>query len=201
MRTVDPARHRQRRQQIVEAALACFAEKGFHATRTAEICRRVGMSPGNLFHYFDSKDAIIEEVIEQDRHEAARLYAALREREDHYAALLELLDLCLELVCQRDYGALSLEMAAEATRNPRMARLFERDDAQIKADLSALLSDAVRGGQIDASLPIESATVWLLALLEGALFRAAVDPDFDLARERATLHGLIERWLRPTGVR
>ncbi|MGO1070557.1 TetR/AcrR family transcriptional regulator [Lysobacter sp. CA199] len=201
MRTVDPARHRQRRQQIVEAALACFAEKGFHATRTAEICRRVGMSPGHLFHYFDSKDAIIEEVIEQDRHEAARAYAALREREDHYTALLELLDLALDLATAPAYGALTLEIAAEATRNPRMARLFERDDAQIKADLGALLRDAANGRQIDATLDIESSAVWLLALLEGALFRAAVDPGFELERERASLHRLVERWLRPAGVR
>ncbi|NNC25166.1 TetR family transcriptional regulator, partial [Salinisphaera sp. USBA-960] len=37
MRPIDPVQHQQRRQQIVEAALECFAEKGFHRTRTADI--------------------------------------------------------------------------------------------------------------------------------------------------------------------
>lgn len=41
----------------------CFIEKGFYATSTAEICKAVGMSPGNLCHYYPTKSAIIETIV------------------------------------------------------------------------------------------------------------------------------------------
>ena len=201
MRPIDPVQHQQRRQQIVEAALECFAEKGFHRTRTADIGRRAGMSPGHLFHYFDSKDAIFAEVVEQDRRDAAAHFAALHAREDRYGALLELADTVLALVVQRRYAALTLETAAEALRHPRLAAVFERDDALIKADLERLLGDAAQRGQIDPGLEPQALAIWLLALMEGALMRAALDPHFDLAGERATLRLLLEPLLRPRGGR
>ncbi len=52
-------KQRAKRKEIVEAAMVCFSQKGFHATSTAEICKEVGMSPGNVFHYFATKDEII----------------------------------------------------------------------------------------------------------------------------------------------
>lgn len=201
MRRIDPVQHQQRRQHIVEAALDCFAETGYHRTRTADICRRAGMSPGHLFHYFDSKEAIFAEVVELDRRSAAEHFALLHQREDRYAALLELADTVLALVVQRRYAALTLETAAEALRNPRLAAVFERDDALIKADLARLLGDAAQRGQIDPDLDPDSTAIWLLALMEGALMRAALDPQFDLERERATLRRLLQRLLRPAAAR
>ena len=66
MRKIDPARQQERRRQILAAAAECFAENGFHATSTAQICARAGMSPGNLFHYYASKAEIIEALIASD---------------------------------------------------------------------------------------------------------------------------------------
>ncbi|WP_238149352.1 TetR/AcrR family transcriptional regulator [Arsenophonus endosymbiont of Aleurodicus floccissimus] len=50
------------------AAIRCFVEKGFHVTSTAEICKAAGinMNPGNLFHYYPTKIAIIEAIALQD---------------------------------------------------------------------------------------------------------------------------------------
>ena len=76
MRTVNPAHPQARRQQILEAAVACFMRKGFHATRTAEICAEAGMSPGNLFHYFPTNEAIIAAIVEEDQRETAERFAA-----------------------------------------------------------------------------------------------------------------------------
>lgn len=52
-----------RRQQILESAIACFAEHGF-AVRTRELTKRIGVSQPLLYRYFASKDAVIEAVIE-----------------------------------------------------------------------------------------------------------------------------------------
>ncbi|WP_230391141.1 TetR/AcrR family transcriptional regulator [Burkholderia cenocepacia] len=62
MRKIDPERVEAKRRQILDAAIDCFARDGFHATSTAAICKAAGMSPGNLFHYFPTKAAIIEAI-------------------------------------------------------------------------------------------------------------------------------------------
>ena len=65
MRTVDPQRHRQRRAQIINAAVELFSANGFDRTTTAQVCARAGMSPGNVFHYFPNKRAVIDRLIQQ----------------------------------------------------------------------------------------------------------------------------------------
>ncbi len=52
LRTVDEAARETKRIALLDAAAQCFAERGYNATRTADICSAAGMSSGNLFHYF-----------------------------------------------------------------------------------------------------------------------------------------------------
>jgi AcrR family transcriptional regulator len=63
-----PYRWRRRKEarpeEIIEAALALFAEKGFSATRLDDVAKRAGISKGTLYLYFDSKEAIFRAVVE-----------------------------------------------------------------------------------------------------------------------------------------
>lgn len=54
----------QRRTDILSAALDLFIRKGYAATKIADIAKAVGMSTGLLFHYFESKEALYETLIE-----------------------------------------------------------------------------------------------------------------------------------------
>ena len=47
-----------RRDQIVAAALACFARTGYHATTMADVAAQAGVSKGTPYLYFDSKEAL-----------------------------------------------------------------------------------------------------------------------------------------------
>lgn len=53
----------QRRQEILMAALDLFIRKGYAATKISDIAQCVGMSAGLLFHYFESKEKLYEELI------------------------------------------------------------------------------------------------------------------------------------------
>lgn len=57
-------RKEARPEEIIEAALALFAEKGFSATRLDDVAKRAGISKGTLYLYFDSKEAIFRSVVE-----------------------------------------------------------------------------------------------------------------------------------------
>lgn len=53
----------QRRQEILYAALDLFVSKGYAATKISDIAERVPMSVGLLFHYFESKEKLYEELV------------------------------------------------------------------------------------------------------------------------------------------
>jgi AcrR family transcriptional regulator len=57
-------RPEDRPQELTEAALDLFVEKGFAATRLDDVAARAGVSKGTLYLYFDSKEALFKAVIE-----------------------------------------------------------------------------------------------------------------------------------------
>lgn len=53
-----------RRAEIMDAALAVFARKGFARASNKDIAREAGITPGLIYHYFPSKDALLKAIIE-----------------------------------------------------------------------------------------------------------------------------------------
>jgi len=66
----QPSRREQqkqeRRNQLIDAALALFAERGVDATTIRDIAERAGVAQGLVYHYFESKDALLWAIIERD---------------------------------------------------------------------------------------------------------------------------------------
>lgn len=62
------------RQEIIDTAFACFAEKGYHATGIADIATELGIGHGTFYRYFTNKRDIIDHVIDDL---AARIVEAL----------------------------------------------------------------------------------------------------------------------------
>src|SRR3954451_15242509 len=56
-------RKEARPEEILEAALACFAEKGFGPTRLDDVVLRAGIAKGTLYRYFDTKEALFRTVV------------------------------------------------------------------------------------------------------------------------------------------
>jgi AcrR family transcriptional regulator len=71
-----------RRQQLLDVALALFAERGFENTSIKDVCAAAGVAPGLVYHYFRSKDELLAAILAQ-RHfqpELRRLAAAAPDR-------------------------------------------------------------------------------------------------------------------------
>lgn len=68
----------QRKQDILDAAMSCFADEGYFQTTNRKIARKAGITEGLIYHYFPSKKAlllaIIEEKFRQDRSPPQRCY-------------------------------------------------------------------------------------------------------------------------------
>lgn len=54
-----------RKDAIVAAAVDLFAAQGYHATPTAELARRAGVSEGSIFYYFPTKEEILMHILQE----------------------------------------------------------------------------------------------------------------------------------------
>jgi TetR/AcrR family transcriptional regulator, fatty acid metabolism regulator protein len=55
-----------RKKQILKAAVEVFAERGFHRTRVSDIAKRAGVAYGLIYHYFDSKDDVLNSLFQEN---------------------------------------------------------------------------------------------------------------------------------------
>jgi AcrR family transcriptional regulator len=167
-----PEADNERRRQIVAAAMECFSRKGFARATIADICREAGVSPGHLYHYFPSKEALIEAI-------AAADLAAIRE----FAAHLHGENLLRESFGQSApglgiSGALGFDLMAEAVRNPRMHAIVHAHYTKVRALFAEQLRESQAQGLIPEHVNVEALTMLYGVLREGIATISAVEPAF-----------------------
>jgi TetR/AcrR family transcriptional regulator, repressor for uid operon len=169
-------RNRARRDQILSAAMKCFVENGFHGSSMAELAKRAGMSVGHIYHYYESKDAIIEAIVDRDIEEAPGMLDAFSGADDLVAAMMDRLDETVERHLDRDRAALRLEMLAEAARNPRIAKKLHSADAAARNRLIQALTGRLPSlGPGEVADRVEATA----AIFQGLIVRAVHNPDLD----------------------
>ncbi len=153
-----PNRRRQaaeRRDQILNAACAVFAEKGYAGASMRDIAREVGVTEGLIYHYFSGKHALMH-ACWRERSFRVQLRALLDEHRDApiEVALTEMLRRMMELL--HENGAEIRLHMAEMQRDPELAGFFI---AKVEEDLQWLV-DSLRERQIAGELlpdaPIET---------------------------------------------
>jgi TetR/AcrR family transcriptional regulator, repressor for uid operon len=178
MPRVSTAFKDDRRAEILEAARRCVARSGFHQASMQEICAEAGMSPGNLYRYFPSKEAIIAGIAERDRAEVSAELGAAQFTDDFFATFEALARHHLVERNADDVG-LCTEMVAESRRNPAIGRIMQEFDREVHARLVAMMQAAAQRGDIPAGTDFDSVVSMLMVMADGVWWRRAVEPDFD----------------------
>src|SRR5690606_7909887 len=172
---VSPAE--TRRRQILDAAGACFARRGFHAASMAEIARTFGMSAGHIYNYFASKEAIIEALVERDLERALGHIDELGSAAEIQQAMVAGVAQGVQDTVAR--SSLDLEIVAEAARNPNVAATVQSMDAAVRTRLkeviTAIYPAAAQAGEREIDARIEV----MLALFDGLMVRVVRHPEFD----------------------
>lgn len=177
MNPVKAQRQSSRRDEILAAAQRCFVRAGFHRTSMQEICAEAGMSPGNLYRYFPSKEAIIAGIAERDRAELAEDFA----KADLSAGVLHVIeDLARRYFAERsdEQVRLCTEVMAEARRSPDIARISASFETDARQWLGDLLRAGAEQGDIPKDLDFDSVITMLMVMTDGIWWRRALDPNF-----------------------
>jgi TetR/AcrR family transcriptional regulator, repressor for uid operon len=112
-----------RRAQILDAAVACFAKRGFHQASMHDISGEAGISVGLIYRYFQNKEAVIAAMA--DRHK--KQIQEILERARQAPNLRESLETLFTAHCGETEpqvtAAFVVDLFAEASRNTRVAEL------------------------------------------------------------------------------
>lgn len=155
MRVVKEAN--ERKNEILDAAEALFAEKGFDHTSTNEILEAVGIAKGTLYHHFKSKEDIMDAIIE--RQSEQMLTAARKTASDRGIPVEErLIRVILALRLEETQGT-GGKRIIEHLHRPQNALMHQKSKRiimeQVPPILTIVLNDGIEQGLFDTPCPLE----------------------------------------------
>lgn len=170
-RHADPALPSRRRGQILEAARACFRERGFRQTTIEDICAEARISPGALYRYFGSKADIIAAIALDARADAEALLDHLSGAEGLMDGLADLARAFFTTFDGDGDAALLADVWAEAARDPLLTKALRQRDQIASGRVAAAVERAQRAGAIYPALSPAEAADALIDALEGMALR------------------------------
>ena len=197
---VSEAHLEQRRQQILDAAVTCFARRGFHEATLTDICEQAGLSRGAVYHYYKSKEEIIAAIRERSAGGYEPLLAVLDGRGRSLGGLAQFLRLAFESMTapgsDRE-NRLGVLLWAEALLNPRILEGQREVMSQLREPMSAAIVEAQRRGEIDPTLDAAHVGHVLVGAVLGFQIQRAWDPELDPAAAADVIESLLLRPLVP----
>jgi TetR/AcrR family transcriptional regulator, fatty acid metabolism regulator protein len=179
----------EKRRLILDAAVRVFARKGFHTCRVGDIAEEAGVSHGLLYHYFTSKDELLETVFRETWDEVLAAIAAVEESgEPAREQLRQVAKILLrgwqneperttvimrEIARTRELERLIADLTKPREAVERIIRCGQ-DAGEFRRDVDARLASTVFYGGVDDIL-----TGWVLGQLP--------DGDDDVARAELTV--------------
>lgn len=164
-----------RRTVIMQAAIDCFIDKGFHATSMRDIALAASVSLGNLYNYFPGKQALIAEVANQEQAELAPLLRTLeRTANPSTEQVKQFLAAYWALCRQREWAILGVECLAEIARSPALMPAFENNRRQLLDTLTNAIERAMKRGVFKPTAPARLVAQAMLDIVENDALRQAL---------------------------
>jgi len=125
------------------------------------------MSPGALYRYFASKEAIIEAICEADRKEDAKIFAAMLSAPDVAEGFTRAAMMHMRYISETGIAPLFAEMRAESMRNEAVRLCRERCMGEVENAFYFHLKNGVERGDIDPVVDLETLMPAIMAIGEG----------------------------------
>src|SRR3990170_401955 len=180
MPKVTEAHLEARRSQILDAAWACFARKGYHQATMHDICQESGLSPGAVYRYFESKEAILVAINERSQEMGRALVEEARSLAGGPLNTLEVIgqtmlsyfnDPMVETTTR-----INIEIWPEIIRNEQLRASVREELTFWHRAVTQLLSEAKGRGQLKAEVDPDSLAALLICAWDGVRHYSLIDP-------------------------
>jgi AcrR family transcriptional regulator len=169
----DPRRP-ERLEQILAAACRAILQRGFPATRIADIARAAGVSTGTVHYYFATKDEVLVAAL---KWASARLFARVERPGDERptARLARLLEVSVPKPGPaRDEYVLWIELWLRVLHQPELLAECEAISARWRGYFHAVVRDGVAAGEFAPAASPDEVAERLVAFVDGLGFETAL---------------------------
>ncbi len=179
-----------RRPQIVRAAAEVLYERGLFDTRIGDIAERAGTSSPTILYYFETKDRLLEEAVDQTDRE---FYDRLTEGQQRQVlASAKLVHLVEEI--SRGPGGLNdwtlwMEVWVRARRDPSVRESYFALDRRQRSMIAEIVKEGQREGEFDEDVDAEEFAISLSGLMDG------LGVQVTLGQPDVTAERMVERCL------
>jgi AcrR family transcriptional regulator len=158
-----------RRRQILDAAVRVFAHQGFHATRVSDIADEAGVAYGLVYHYFKSKDQVLNELF-TERWDL--LLGAIEEVDARELEPREKLDAVAKFIIDsyRHDPDLMKVIIVEVTRAANsFGRTHMPEIKRAYDGIARIVAEGQRSGYFRSDIDPELASMWFYGAIEQLL--------------------------------
>jgi TetR/AcrR family fatty acid metabolism transcriptional regulator len=182
-----------KRRLILDAAIRTFARTGYHATRVGDIAEEAGVAYGLVYHYFSSKEDVLETIFRETWSETL---AALRQVEESELPAREQLRQVTAIFLRtwkRDPDLVRV-LVREVARSPELQRRVD-EIGEVFAAVERVVERGQATGEFRSDLDTRLAT-WILygaieEILTGWVMGQLPDDDDEVARAESTVVQLV----------
>jgi AcrR family transcriptional regulator len=175
-----------RREQLLDAALAVIAARGFPETRIADVAASAGISPALVIYYFKTRDQLLTEAI---RLSEDRWYAEGTARIAEIPKAAGRLEELVAMSClpeadtdDRVSWAIWLDLWAQSARHAEVAAVRQEFDDHWRRTIADLVTEGQRDGEF-ADVDAADFAITFSSLLDGFAIQSALsDPVVDNER-------------------
>jgi AcrR family transcriptional regulator len=188
----------EKRRQILDAAVRTFAEKGYHATRVGDIAEEAGVAYGLVYHYFQSKEDVLETIF---RETWTELLDAIRDVEEADVPAAEQLRQVSAILLRswRRQPDLVRVLVREVARSPEVQRRVD-ELSEIFRAIERIVARGQEAGDFRSDVDPRLAS-WIVygaieEILTGWVLGQLADGDDEVARAEATVLALVTDGLK-----
>ena len=189
-----------RQRQITEAALRMIGEKGIHGATTAGIAAEVGISEGNIYRHFTSKEEIVRSVIGKIGQDLLLILGEVENIADPLEKLGEIFRIHLAYA-ENNRGIPRTLFSEEVMVNNDVLRdEIGKRLAGYCAGIKETIAEGQRQGSVHRNLDPEALTSMFIGTINFTIIRWILSGfTLDLEKERATLWDTFSRSVAPDG--
>jgi AcrR family transcriptional regulator len=168
----------ERRQQILDAAMICFARKGYHPSSMDDIAAELPFSKALIYYYFKTKRDIFLAILDDWTEKSTSAWTAMLSPEDSITAqLCKGLEYGIKLIVQfKTLARVEFEFYAETSRDDEVRQAIQNLFARFHVEFKSLLDAGIANGEF-RPLNTDALSAVLFGAYEGLAMQAIVDTD------------------------
>lgn len=193
MPKLKPEALEARRTQILQAALTCFVQAGYHKTSVDDIASHAGLSKGSIYTHFESKQALFLALLNRMIHVTGLpsiLGAEDTTDQEKFVAALEGVISYVQTSDFQDYAALLMVAWREAQSDSEVRQTVAGLYTRMRSGFSQIIQQSIDSEQIEP-IDAQSFASILIAIFDGLMVQALLDEQaIDWQAVSQTIRGI-----------